>query len=112
MMILGCGVVLIFCGPVFGVPMASLRSFAFVCFVAVTMAAAPASAQLKWNLVSAYPAGNFHTENLYAFAKDMSAVTGGKLVITVYPNASLFPAAMITSAVRIGQAQIGEILLS
>src|SRR5947209_29690 len=96
--------------------MGSLRPFAFVCSVAVAaavaMAASPACAQLKWNLVSAYPAGNFHTENLYAFAKDMADVTSGKLAITVYPNASLFPAAMITSAVRIGQAQIGETLIS
>jgi TRAP-type C4-dicarboxylate transport system substrate-binding protein len=92
--------------------MAWLRSFAFACAIVVAMAAAPACAQVKWNLASAYPAGNFHSENHDAFAKDMAAVTGGKLVITVYPNASLFPATMITSAVRIGQAQIGEILIS
>ena len=47
-----------------------------------------------------------------AFAKDLADVTGGKLAITVYPNASLFSATMIKSAVRIGQAQIGEVLIS
>ena len=39
-------------------------------------------------------------------------MTGGKLAIKVYPNASLFPATAIKSAVRIGQAQVGEILIS
>jgi TRAP-type C4-dicarboxylate transport system substrate-binding protein len=39
-------------------------------------------------------------------------VTGGKLAIKVYPNASLFPATAIKSAVRIGQAQMGEVLIS
>jgi TRAP-type C4-dicarboxylate transport system substrate-binding protein len=39
-------------------------------------------------------------------------LTGGKLAIKVYPNATLFPATAIKSAVRIGQAQAGEILIS
>ena len=39
-------------------------------------------------------------------------MTGGKLTITVHPNASLFPATAIKSAVRIGQAQVGEVLIS
>jgi TRAP-type C4-dicarboxylate transport system substrate-binding protein len=80
--------------------------------VAPTLTAAPASAQVKWSLPSAYPADNFHSENLSAFARDLADVTGGKLSITVHPNASLFPAPAIKSAVRIGQAQMGEILIS
>ena len=44
---------------------------------------------------SAYPADNFHSQNLEAFAKDVAQVTEGKLAITVYPNASLFPASAI-----------------
>ena len=71
-----------------------------------------ARAQVKWNLVSAYPAENFHSENLSDFAKEMAEATDGKLAITVYPNASLFPATMITSAVRVGRTQIGEVLIS
>jgi len=80
--------------------------------VAAALTAAPASAQIKWTLPSAYPADNFHSENLSAFARDVADVTGGKLAITVHPNASLFPAPAIKSAVRIGQAQMGEILIS
>jgi TRAP-type C4-dicarboxylate transport system substrate-binding protein len=80
--------------------------------VAAVMMAAPAAAQTKWTLPSAYPADNFHSENLAAFAKDMAEATGGKLAITAYPNATLFPATAIKSAVRIGQAQMGEVLIS
>jgi TRAP-type C4-dicarboxylate transport system substrate-binding protein len=89
-----------------------LRTSAFAAAIAVALAASPARAQVKWNLPSAYPADNFHSENLAAFAKDLAEVTRGKLEIKVYPNASLFPATVIKSAVRIGQAQMGEILLS
>src|SRR3984893_13860325 len=71
-----------------------------------------APAQITWTLPSAYPADNFHTQNLDAFARDLAQVTNGKLAIRVYPNASLFPAPAIKSAVRIGRVQIGEILIS
>jgi TRAP-type C4-dicarboxylate transport system substrate-binding protein len=76
------------------------------------LTAAPAFAQVKWNLPSAYPADNFHSQNLEAFAKDVAQVTDGKLAIRIYPNASLFPAPSIKSAVRVGQVQIGETLVS
>jgi TRAP-type C4-dicarboxylate transport system substrate-binding protein len=97
--------------------MTTVRSLGVAAAVAATLAAvlpaAPARAQaIKWNLPSAYPADNFHSENLEAFARDLAEATAGKLVVTVYPNASLFPATAIKSAVRIGQAQMGEILIS
>ncbi|MGH6638594.1 MAG: TRAP transporter substrate-binding protein [Polaromonas sp.] len=72
---------------------------------------ASAFAQTKWDLPAAYPAGNFHTENLTQFAADVDKATGGKLKITVHANASLFKAPEIKRAVQGGQAQIGEILL-
>ena len=92
--------------------MTMLRSIAFAAAAAVTLAAAPACAQVNWSLPSAYPANNFHSENLAAFAKDLGEATAGKLAITVHPNASLFPAPAIKSAVRIGQSQMGEVLIS
>lgn len=70
-----------------------------------------AHAQTKWDLPAAYPASNFHTENLVQFANDVDKATGGKLKIQVHPNASLFKAPEIKRAVQGGQAQIGEILL-
>jgi TRAP-type C4-dicarboxylate transport system substrate-binding protein len=74
--------------------------------------ASPAMAQTKWNLPAAYPADNFHTENLNAFSKDVADATGGKLQITVHANASLFKAPEIKRAVQTGQAQAGEVLMS
>jgi TRAP-type C4-dicarboxylate transport system substrate-binding protein len=71
----------------------------------------PALAQTKWDLPAAYPATNFHSVNLEQFAKDVDKATGGKLKITVHPNASLYKAPEIKRAVQQGQAQIGEILL-
>ena len=68
-------------------------------------------AQTKWDLPAAYPASNFHTENLTQFAADVDKATGGKLKITVHANASLFKANEIKRAVQGGQAQIGEVLL-
>ena len=73
--------------------------------------AASAGAQTKWDLPGAYPASNFHTENLVQFAKDVDAATGGKLKIQIHDNASLFKAPEIKRAVQGGQAQAGEILL-
>ena len=78
--------------------------------LAVTLAAG-AFAQTKWDLPAAYPASNFHTENLEQFAKDVDKLSGGKLKITVHANASLYKAPEIKRAVQQGQAQLGEILL-
>jgi TRAP-type C4-dicarboxylate transport system substrate-binding protein len=90
--------------------------------IAATAAFAPSRAgaeptccppnQIVWHLPSAFPADNFHTENLEAFAKDVAQASEGKLAIQVHPDASLLPASAIKSAVRIGQAQMGETLLS
>ena len=92
--------------------MTKSRSLLLAAFAAVALAASPALAQTKWNLPAAYPADNPHSENLVLFAKDVEAATGGKLVITVHPGASLFKAPDIKRAVQTGQAQMGEILLS
>jgi TRAP-type C4-dicarboxylate transport system substrate-binding protein len=72
----------------------------------------PAMAQTKWNLPAAYPADNFHSENLVLFAKNVGEASGGKLQITVHPNASLFKAPEIKRAVQTGQAQMGEVIIS
>ena len=75
-------------------------------------AAACANAQTKWDMPTAYPATNFHTENIMQFVADVDKLTGGKLKITVHSNASLFKANEIKRAVQTDQAQIGEILIS
>jgi TRAP-type C4-dicarboxylate transport system substrate-binding protein len=85
--------------------------FRYVLSVAALAIAGQASAQVKWDLPSAYPESNFHTENLQQFARDVDKATNGKLKITVHSNASLFKAPEIKRAVQGGQAQAGEILL-
>src|SRR5829696_4132769 len=82
-------------------------------FAAAAIAlAGQVSAQVKWDLPAAYPANNFHSENLVQFANDVDKATAGKLKITVHANASLFKAPEIKRAVQQGQAQMGEILLA
>lgn len=79
--------------------------------IAALGASAGAQAQTKWDLPSAYPAFNFHSENIAQFAKDVDAATGGKLKITPHPGASLFKAPEIKRAVQGGQAQAGEFIM-
>ena len=78
--------------------------------LALAFGATWAGAQTKWDLASAYPATNFHSENLVQFANDVDKASGGKLKITVHANASLFKAPEIKRAVQGGQAQAGEVI--
>jgi len=84
--------------------------FALIAAVALSLGAS-VMAQTKWDLPAAYPASNFHSENLVQFANEVDKASGGKLKITVHANASLFKAPEIKRAVQGGQAQAGEILL-
>ncbi|MBU7574476.1 MAG: TRAP transporter substrate-binding protein [Hydrogenophaga sp.] len=88
------------------------RLFSLSVAAATVAMSLPALAQTKWDLPAAYPATNFHTVNLTAFANDVDKATGGKLKITVHAGASLFKAPEIKRAVQGGQAQIGEILMA
>ncbi|NYT60897.1 TRAP transporter substrate-binding protein [Alcaligenaceae bacterium] len=71
-----------------------------------------AQAVTKWDLPSAYPASNLHTQNLEQFIKDVNKLSGGDFQITLHSNASLYKAPEIKRAVQGNQAQIGEILLT
>ena len=86
--------------------------FKFALIAAAFAVSVSAFAQTKWDLAAAYPATNFHSENLVQFASDIDKATAGKLKITVHANASLFKAPEIKRAVQGGQAQAGEILLA
>lgn len=70
-----------------------------------------AHAQAKWDLASAYPAFNFHSQNLAQFAKDVDSATQGALKVTNHNGASLFKAPEIKRAVQGGQAQSGEFFM-
>lgn len=69
-------------------------------------------AETKWDLPSAYPASNFHSQNLEQFVKDVDKLSDGDFKITLHNNASLYKAPEIKRAVQGNQAQIGEILLT
>lgn len=86
-----------------------------VAMLAATGAAAfavSAQAATKWDLPSAYPASNLHTQTLEKFVADVKKMSGGDLEITLHNNASLYKAPEIKRAVQGNQAQIGEILLT
>jgi TRAP-type C4-dicarboxylate transport system substrate-binding protein len=84
----------------------------FLLAIAAFAVVSTVSAQTRWDLPAAYPAGNYHTQNIQQFADEVDKTTSGALKITVHANASLFKAPEIKRAVQGGQAQVGEILLA
>jgi TRAP-type C4-dicarboxylate transport system substrate-binding protein len=87
------------------------RTFFATALVAGLGLTLQAQAATKWDLASAYPAFNFHTQNLTQFAKDVDAATQGDLKITVHSGASLFKMPEIKRAVQGNQAQAGEFFM-
>ncbi|MEI4485099.1 TRAP transporter substrate-binding protein [Frigidibacter sp. MR17.14] len=85
---------------------------AAVLTTALTTVLAGAAAAESWDMPVAYPADNYQTKNDVAFAEDVKTCSGGALEITVHPGGSLFKGDEIKRAVQMGEAQIGERLLS
>jgi TRAP-type C4-dicarboxylate transport system substrate-binding protein len=73
---------------------------------------APARAQARWQMVTAFPDSNFHTRNNRLFIEEVQNATQGRVQIQLHPNGSLMPMPQIKRGVQQNQAQIGEILLS
>jgi TRAP-type transport system periplasmic protein len=92
--------------------MTLVRTTALMLAAMTLCASERTEAQTNWTLPSAYPGDNFHGENLTAFAKDVAEATGGRLRITVHPGAALYAAPEIKRVVQIGQAKMGEVLIS
>ncbi len=88
------------------------KTLAFLTTVGAAALALNAHAATKWDLPSAYPASNLHTQNLEQFVKDVKKLSDGELDIVLHNNASLYKAPEIKRAVQGNQAQIGEILLT
>jgi TRAP-type C4-dicarboxylate transport system substrate-binding protein len=87
------------------------RIFLATALVAGLGLTAQVQAATQWDLASAYPAFNFHSQNLAQFAKDVDAATQGDLKITVHSGASLFKMPEIKRAVQGNQAQAGEFFM-
>ncbi len=78
----------------------------------VGLAGAPAANADTWNMATPYPEGNFHTKNIRWFVDEVAKATDGELKIEVHSGASLFPMAQIKRALRTGQVQMAEFLIS
>src|SRR3546814_11017744 len=88
------------------------KSLALLTAACASAFAVNAQAATKWDLPSAYPASNLHTQNLEQFVKEVKELSGGELDITLHSNASLYKAPEIKRAVQGNQDQIGEILIT
>ncbi len=73
---------------------------------------AQAAQATTWDMPTPYGDKNFHTQNIYQFAKDVDAATKGALKIKVHSAGSLIKHPEIKNAVRRGLAPIGEVLIS
>jgi len=70
------------------------------------------SDNIVWHMPTPYPEGVFHTQNIYQFVQDIQQLTDNMLSIRVHSGALVFKHPEIKRAVRTGQVQIGEILMS
>ncbi|GAA4228559.1 TRAP-type C4-dicarboxylate transport system substrate-binding protein [Sagittula marina] len=86
--------------------------FTSLSILAATTVLAGAATAETWDMPMAYPASNYHTENAQTFADAVAECTGGELEIVIHAGGSLFKGDEIKRAVQLGEAQIGERLLS
>ena len=70
------------------------------------------AARNRWHLPTAYPITNYQSQTAQLFADEVLTCTGGGLDIVVHAGGSLFKGHEIKRAVRTGQTEIGERLLS
>ncbi|SDZ91348.1 TRAP transporter substrate-binding protein [Rubrimonas cliftonensis] len=75
------------------------------------LAATPALAETRWDLSTVWPDGNFHTINAKRFAEEVSAATGGEVVIEVRSGGQLgFKGPEHLRAVRDGLVPMADVL--
>jgi TRAP-type transport system periplasmic protein len=73
----------------------------------------PASrAATVWQLPTGYKAESFQGQNVARFARAVETGTGGGLRIEVQPDSLRVPLSEIPAAVRSGQAQAGEVIMT
>ncbi len=79
---------------------------------AALLSAFMAQAEMKWNMATPYADAVFHTQNIKGFLADVAKKTNGEVNITLHSGASLYKAPEIFKAVRSGQVEMGELLVS
>ena len=67
---------------------------------------------VEWRIATAYPADNYHTQNLQEFGDSLARDTKGAITLQVHPNATLFKSPEIFPAVKDGKIEGGEVILS
>ena len=78
---------------------------------AVAVGATGAQAQVKWDLSTVWPDGNFHTTNAKRFAEEVKKATGGAVDITVKAGGQLgFKGPEHLRAVRDGLVPMADVL--
>ncbi|MBU9578156.1 TRAP transporter substrate-binding protein [Ralstonia mannitolilytica] len=93
----------------------SMSGRRFFCVLAASALSLISAAQARaetLRVATPYPALNFHTQNLQAFADAVSSATNGGLKLEVYPNGTLLKPAAIFDGVKEGKAEAGEVMLS
>lgn len=81
--------------------------------LAFAMAAPGARAAERWDLASAWPAGNFHVQNAMKFAEAVKKSTNGEVNITVHPGGALgLKGPEMLVAVRDGQVAMADIQMN
>jgi len=73
---------------------------------------ATVAASMEINVATAYGPDNFQTQNLQTFARDVTRLSNGKLVMKVHAGGSLLKPAEIFTGVRNGAAEAGEVIMS
>ena len=76
------------------------------------MAPTASRAATVWTLPTGYRADSFQGHNVARFARDVESGTGGGLRIDVQPDNRRVPLAKILDAVRSGQVQAGEVIMT
>src|SRR5262245_14996854 len=78
---------------------------------ALAVGAGGARAQVKWDLSTVWPDGNFHTQNAKRFAEEVKKATGGTVDITVKAGGQLgFKGPEHLRAVRDGLVPMADVL--
>lgn len=91
---------------------APVRILILLVIAGLAVGPARAAGETRWDMPTPYVDSNFRTENVRWFADELRKATAGRLDITVYDNASLFPMPEIKGAVQSGQVNIGEFPLA
>jgi TRAP-type C4-dicarboxylate transport system substrate-binding protein len=87
------------------------RMFGAAIAGAALLVSTAATAQVKWDLSTAWPDGNFHTQNARRFAEEVKKATGGAVEITVKSGGQLgFKGPEHWRAVRDGLVPMADVL--